>query len=69
MSLLKRKDSSAKDVPGPGTYETYDSTSPEGLYYSSKHHNSYSRHFPKESRSTFNIKSKTPGPGVYRIPS
>ena len=28
ISLLKRKDSNAKDVPGPGAYEAYDNTSP-----------------------------------------
>jgi len=67
--LLKRKDLNAKDVPGPGAYETYDNTSSEGKYLVSKHHNSYARHFPKESRSTFNLKTKTPGPGFYRLPS
>jgi hypothetical protein len=33
--------------PGPGKYETYDGTSPDGKYISSKHCNSLSRHFPK----------------------
>ncbi len=58
-----------KNIPGPGAYETYDNTSSQGKYISSKHHNSYSRHFAKENRPNIVKKLKTPGPGYYRLPS
>jgi hypothetical protein len=58
-----------RNVPGPGAYESYDNTSPEGKYTISKHMNSGARHFAKENRPNMVQKLKTPGPGEYRLPS
>lgn len=47
ISTLQRKDLNQSKIPGPGKYETYDNTSPEGKYVSSKHCSNYSRKFTK----------------------
>ena len=58
----------AREVPGPGQYESKDYS--DGSYFLSSYKNPGVRKFGTEQRlSARHLKIDTPGPGTYRPPS
>lgn len=72
FSSLNRPEPKENKVPGPGSYDkSKENLSPEGKYCLSNMKNSLVRTFGTSERNRIvpQSKSKTPGPGSYRLPS